>query len=208
VAHDDTALAAHSTASEDPVRATVRQILQAHDPALLLSAARLAGQVLRARFYLRRCTRVGGLTRLDGRPRILNGGTIVIGERVRIHSTTVPVELAAVNGGCIEIGDQSFLNYGVSISAFELVRIGRRCLLGTYVNILDNDWHDVVDRSRTPPSQPVILEDNVWLGNRVIVLPGVTIGHDAVVGAGSVVVKDVPPRSVAVGNPARVIRTF
>jgi maltose O-acetyltransferase len=52
------------------------------------------------------------------------------------------------------------------------------------------------------------MEDNVWLGNRVIVLPGVTIGHDAVVGAGAVVVKDIPPRSVAIGNPARVVKTF
>lgn len=192
----------------DPVRSGLYQALEARNPALLLSMARTAAQLLAARVYLRRCTRVGRLTRLSGRPRIKNGGAIVIGERVRIHSTTVPVELAAVNGGAIEIGDHSFLNYGVSISAFQSVRIGRRCLLGTYVMILDNNWHDVLDRSRTPPSQPVTLEDNVWLGNRVIVLPGVTIGRDAVVGAGSVVVKDIPSRSVAVGNPARVIRTF
>jgi maltose O-acetyltransferase len=132
----------------------------------------------------------------------------VIGERVRISSTTVPVELAAVDGGRIEIGDRTFLNYGVSISAHQLVRIGQRCLLGAYVMILDNNWHDIIDRTRTPPSQPVVLEDNVWLGNRVIVLPGVTIGHDAVVGAGAVVVKDIPPRSVAVGNPARVVKSF
>jgi len=111
-------------------------------------------------------------------------------------------------GGRIEIGDRTFLNYGVSISAFQSVRIGARCLLGTYVNIMDNNWHDVLDRSRVPPSRPVVLEDNVWLGNRVIVLPGVTVGHDSVVGAGAVVTRDVPPRSVAVGNPARVVRTF
>jgi maltose O-acetyltransferase len=53
-----------------------------------------------------------------------------------------------------------------------------------------------------------VLQDNVWLGNRVIVLPGVTIGHDAVVGAGAVVSRDIPPRSVAVGVPAQVIKTF
>jgi maltose O-acetyltransferase len=50
------------------------------------------------------------------------------------------------------------------------------------------------------------IEDNVWLGGGVIVLPGVTIGHDTVVGAGAVVTKDLPPRVVAVGNPARVLR--
>ncbi len=169
--------------------------------------AKLVGEVLAARLYLRGCTRVDHPTRLKGRPRIHNEGRIVIGKRVRIHSTVVPVELATVPGGTIEIGESTFLNYGVSISAHQLVRIGRGCLLGTYVNILDNDWHGIVDRNRTPPSRPVILEDNVWLGNHVIVLPGVTIGRDSVVGAGSVVTKDIPPRSVAVGNPARVVKT-
>lgn len=164
--------------------------------------------ILAARFLLRRCTSVGARVRLVGRPRIGNQGSIVIGERVLIHSTIVPIELATARGGRIEIGERTFVNYGVSISAHQLVRIGKRCLLGTYVMILDNDWHDLIDRSITPPSRPVILQDNVWLGNRVIVLPGVTIGHDSVVGAGSVVTKSIPPRSVAVGNPARVVRTF
>lgn len=192
----------------DPVRSAIYQILATRDPARVWSAVRLGRQVCAGHIYLRHCTRVGRLTRVSGHPRIFNHGSIIIGERVHIKATTVPVELAAINGGCIEIGDQTFLNYGVSISAHQLVRIGQRCLLGSYVNILDNNWHDIVDRSRTPPSKPVVLEDNVWLGNQVIVLPGVTIGHDAVVGAGAVVVRDVPPRSVAVGNPARVIRSF
>lgn len=179
-----------------------------YDASRLWRAAKTLPTLLAARYYLRRCARVGLWTRLEGRPRIYSAGTIIIGERVRIHSTTVPIELAAMNGGTIEIGDRTFLNYGVSISAHKLVRIGKRCLLGAYVNILDNNWHDIVDRALVPPSQPVVLEDNVWLGNRVIVLPGVMIGHDSVVGAGAVVTKSIPPRSVAVGNPARVIRTF
>lgn len=190
------------------IQATVHRIMGSLDATTFLAAAQSARQVLAARIFLRRCTIVGRLARLVGRPRIYNNGTMVIGERVLIHSTTVPIELTTVNGGILEIGDRTFINYGVSISAFQLVRIGRRCLIGTYVNILDNNWHDVVDRTIIPPSQPVILEDNVWLGNRVIVLPGVTIGHDAVIGAGAVVTKDIPPRSVAVGNPARVVRTF
>ncbi len=198
----------HAQGGRAIIDAALRQTWESRDPATVLSLLRLARQVLAARLYLRRCTRVGSLTRLIGRPRIMNGGTIIIGERVRIHSTTVPVELAANAGGRIEVGNHSFLNYGVSISAHELVRIGERCLLGAYVMILDNDWHEIEDRSKTPPSRPVILEDNVWLGNRVLILPGVTICRDAVVGAGSVVVKDVPARTVVAGNPARVIKTF
>ena len=54
----------------------------------------------------------------------------------------------------------------------------------------------------------IVLEENVWLGGGVIVLPGVTIGRDSVIGAGAVVTRDVPPRSVAVGNPATVVRTL
>lgn len=194
--------------TRDPIRAMLQHVLTSHDRQAFLVAARLAGQVIAARLYLRRCTRVGSLTQVVGRPRISNSGTLIIGNHVRMHSTIVPVELAALDGGTLEIGDRTFINYGVSISAHEHVRIGKQCLIGTYVNIMDNAWHDIVDRSRTPPSQPVLLEDNVWLGNRVIVLPGVTIGHDAVIGAGSIVTRDIPPRSVAVGNPAHVVKTF
>lgn len=55
---------------------------------------------------------------------------------------------------------------------------------------------------------PVVIEEDCWIGGRVVILPGVTIGRGSTVGAGSVVVKDVPERSVAVGNPARVVRTI
>lgn len=174
----------------------------------LWGRARKIREVLIARLYLRRCTRLGRYAQLIGRPRIQNAGTLVIGDRVRIHSTIVPVEMATMPGGTLEIGERTFVNYGVSISAHQSVRIGCSCLLGTYVNIMDNDWHDILDRRRVPSSRPVVLEDNVWLGNRVIVLPGVTIGHDTVVGAGAVVTRDLPPRCVAVGNPARVVRRF
>jgi maltose O-acetyltransferase len=141
-------------------------------------------------------------------PRVLNLGTLVIGERVHILSSLLPIELVSMPGATLVIGDRTTLNYGVSIAAHESIRIGQRCQMGPYVNIQDNDWHDVLDRSRKPPSKPVVIEDNVWLGTRAIVLPGVTIGHDSVVAAGAVVMTNIPPRSVAMGNPARVIRSF
>lgn len=183
-----------------PLRALARRPLR--------DTFRAARGVILARIYLRRCTRVGHLTKAYGRPSIRNEGSIVIGERVLMRSTIVPVELVTLGHGAIEIGDRTFVNYGVSIQAGRLVSIGADCLLGSYVNILDNDWHGIEDRRLLPQSRPVILEDNVWLGNRVIVLPGVMIGKDSVVGAGAVVVTDVPPRSVAVGSPARVVKTF
>jgi acetyltransferase-like isoleucine patch superfamily enzyme len=161
-----------------------------------------------ARLYLRRCTRVGLFTRVYGRPRVVNKGTLLIGERVRIWSTTVPTEFAVFDGGTLEISDNVSINYGTSIAATGLVRIGRDCMLGTYSMILDNDFHEIERRDVMPAPRPVVLENNVWLGNRTLILPGVTIGHDSVIGAGSVVMADIPPRSVALGNPARVVKTF
>lgn len=164
--------------------------------------------VLGARWFLRSATLVGQRVRLLGWPSISNAGRLVIGDRVRFVSTIVPIELAVEEHALLEIGSQSFINYGTSIAATKHVRIGRRCNIGTYVIMMDNDFHCIEPerREQMPPSAPIILEDNVWLGARVVVLRGVTIGEGSVIGAGSVVVRDIPPRCVAAGVPARVIR--
>jgi acetyltransferase-like isoleucine patch superfamily enzyme len=161
--------------------------------------------LLNARIRLRKCE-VGRRTRVRGRPRVIKDGSITIGDHVRLVSDLVPIELHTVGGGSIEIGDWTFVNYGSIVTAYARVEIGRNCLLGHYVAIIDNDEHDMLDRSRPGLSRPVRVADGAWLCDRVIVLPGVTIGEGAVVGAGAVVTKDIPPWSVAVGNPARVIK--
>lgn len=166
--------------------------------------------VLRARWYFRHATALGTRVRLWGRAAVRNDGTMMIGERVRIVGTIVPVELYAGPGGALVIGDQTFINYGCSIAALERIEIGPRCNIGTYVIIMDNDFHRLEPerRNETPPSAPVIIEENVWLGARVTVLRGVRIGAGSVIGANSVVVKDIPPRSIAAGSPARIIRSL
>ena len=173
-----------------------------------LSIASDAWPVLAAGVYLRQCTRVGFGARAFGRPHIANNGTLIIGERLRIFSTMARTELVVFKGGKLEIGDCCAINYGTSIAATGSVRIGNRCRIGTYVLLLDNDFHTLERRDVRPPSRPVVIEDDVWICNRVIVLPGVTVGHGAVLGAGAVVTGDVPPRSLAIGNPARVHKTF
>ncbi len=161
-----------------------------------------------AKWALRRATSVGARVRLFGKASIINEGTMIIGERVQLISTITPLELVAANGGKLIIGDRSFINYGCSIAAQQLVQIGANCQIGTYVIMMDNDFHRLEPERRLerPPSAPIILKDNVWLGARVIVLNGVTIGEGSVVGAGSVVTRDIPPRSLAVGMPAKPIR--
>ena len=74
--------------------------------------------------------------------------------------------------------------------------------------IMDTAFHDIDPKCRieAPTARPITIEENIWLGAPVIVMPGVTIGKGSVVGIGRVVTRDIPPRSVAVGVPARVVK--
>jgi acetyltransferase-like isoleucine patch superfamily enzyme len=92
------------------------------------------------------------------------------------------------------------------------MKIGRHVLIADRVYISDNlhGYEDVTKPMLAQPlvHRPVEIQDEVWLGENVCVLPGVTIGRHSVIGSNSVVTKDVPPHSVAAGVPARVLRTY
>ncbi len=109
----------------------------------------------------------------------------------------------------IKIGTETSFSNEVQIFAERSVTVGSRCLIGDSVLIVDSDFHDLSPESRhSGPAtiEPVVIEDNVFIGSRAIILKGVTIGQDSVIGAGSVVTRSIPPRTVAAGNPAKVIR--
>lgn len=115
-------------------------------------------------------------------------------------------------GALLEIGPDCGLS-GVVICAAKEIRIGARCLFGADCMIFDTDFHSHAPEGRryAQPdwdaiSRPVRIGDDVFIGTRAIIVKGVTIGDGAVVAAGSVVVADVPPRTVVAGNPARVIK--
>ena len=111
-------------------------------------------------------------------------------------------------GRYVTIGDGTFVNFGLTALDVAPITIGRHCQIATHVQLL-TAWHPLDPTARRDgleAASPIVIEDNVWLGGGVIVLPGVTIGENSVVGAGSVVTKDVPPHVVVVGNPARVIK--
>jgi acetyltransferase-like isoleucine patch superfamily enzyme len=169
---------------------------------------RNAQAVLGARWFLRSATELGNRVRVWGYPQITNDGTLLIGDRVRLVSTITKLEIVVGENARLEIGESTFINYGCSIAATELVRIGRNCNIGTYVIMMDNDFHRLEPerRAECPPSAPITLADNVWIGARSIVLRGVSIGEGSVIGAGSVVTHDVPARSLAAGVPAKVLR--
>ena len=80
-------------------------------------------------------------------------------------------------------------------------------MLASNVVLSDSDWHDVYDRTSAPgDGAPIVTGRNAWIGERAILCKGVTIGENSVVGAGSVVTKDVPDNVIAAGNPARVVK--
>jgi acetyltransferase-like isoleucine patch superfamily enzyme len=162
--------------------------------------------ILNAQLRLRGKARAPFSVRLQGRVQFSGCGEVVLGEGVSFNGTVVPVELVTYTSGRIEIGNHTFVNYGSSIAARASVKIGSHCLLGHYTFVMDNNQHDTVKHSVLPGSDPVIIEDHVWIGSKAVILPGVRIGSRAVIGAGSIVTKDIPPRCVAAGNPARVLR--
>lgn len=109
--------------------------------------------------------------------------------------------------GTIVIGDAVMISPGTRISASDEIRIGHGCMFANGAYVTDSDWHGIYDRvKRDPEVKPVILEDNVWVGDHATVLKGVTIGKNSIVAACAVVTKDVPPNVVVAGNPAKVVK--
>lgn len=93
---------------------------------------------------------------------------------------------------------------GTVIGAFLSITIRDNVRCGANTLITDSDWHTDDPRSGEP--KPILIENNVWLGEGVKVLKGVTIGENSVIGAGSVVVKNIPSNVIAAGNPCKIIR--
>ncbi|MCJ7521277.1 MAG: sugar O-acetyltransferase [Dehalococcoidia bacterium] len=113
-----------------------------------------------------------------------------------------------VYGQNIHVGDHVFMNILCTILDTNEVRIGNHVMIGPSVQIY-TAAHLLQAEGRNQGlevAKPVVIEDNVWLGGGAILLPGVRIGRNAVVGAGAVVSRDVPANTVVAGNPARVVR--
>jgi acetyltransferase-like isoleucine patch superfamily enzyme len=146
--------------------------------------------------------------RLKGERRISLGSGVFIG-----RGSWLQVDDPDGDGVAIEIGDGTSIVGGCVISAVASVRLGNEVLLAKDVYVSDH-MHAFEDPTRAVLAQgvnrvaPVEIGDGSWLGENVVVGPGVRIGRGAVIGANSVVLEDVPDYSVAVGAPARVVRRF
>lgn len=149
-----------------------------------------------------------------GRTKFFKGGNsiIVVGKNCTFRSKSTS-NLIGINRPCIistlgknckvTIGDNSGFS-GTVIGCFKEITIGNNVLCGANTLITDSDWHPDDSRSGKPKS--VHIGNNVWLGEGVKVLKGVSIGENSVIGAGSIVVKDIPSNVIAAGNPCKVIK--
>jgi acetyltransferase-like isoleucine patch superfamily enzyme len=165
-----------------------------------------SARILNAQVQLLGRAHVPLSVRLHGRVSVFGEGELILRYGVSLVGTVVPIELGTYDDGRVEIGEHTFINYGSSITARSSVKIGAHCLLGHYTFIMDNGQHDIIRHNELPPSGPIVIEDHVWIGSKAVILPGVHIGHHAVIGAGSVVTSDVAPHCVVAGSPARFLR--
>jgi acetyltransferase-like isoleucine patch superfamily enzyme len=146
------------------------------------------------------------LVACDGHlPVLTGGGTIRIGRRFVIRGRVAPCEITAEGHAQLLIGERVFLNQGVVIAAKESIEIGDDTLIGDFSAIYDSNYHQL-DPSHSDKPRPVTIGKNVWLGTGVLVLPGSRIGDHTVVAARSVVKGSLPPRVLAAGNPAVIVK--
>ena len=142
----------------------------------------------------------------DGRVHVSGTRNISIGKRCRLGMET---ELMTSEKGRIQLGDDIRLNRGCTIVSYSEVSIGDFTIIGEYVSIRDANHgmeRNEPIRYQKHTTLPIRIDRDVWIGRGCCILPGVTIGEGSIIGANSVINKDIPPYSIAAGVPAKVLR--
>jgi len=163
--------------------------------------ARLRGLFVRARA-------AGGRTRLGRNVQIVGPENVSLGREVTFFGNTYVN--AARRGGYVRIGDRTHIDQFCVLYGQGGLSIGSRCAIASGVIIYSQTNQYALDPERDIIDQPVVyapvsIGSDVWIGARAVILPGVTVGDHAVIGAGSVVRSDVPPWAVVAGVPARIL---
>ena len=202
-----------SAESHTPIPPAIRKLVKAaRTPA---DTCRLLFAMLKGRYWRLRCfcfnrrVRIGKGFKVIGSFVPRGPGHLFLGENVLSdggpHAVT---PFTHTPQAVIRIGNNVFLN-GTRFGCSELIDVGDDCMLAD-CRILDTDMHSIWPNRRSREARiataPVRLHRNVWVGAAAIILKGVTIGENSVVGAGAVVCQDVPPNVVVAGNPARVVK--
>ncbi|WP_426451460.1 acyltransferase [Paenibacillus sp. S-38] len=151
----------------------------------------------------------GGLSdmpRVRGKVYVNRRGELKIGRNLSIIAKPWPVQLTVVEGAKLTIGDNVLINAGVGIASNLEVEIGNDVKIGPRTSIFDSQYHPLDSSDAGDLRRRIVIEDNVWIGTGCLILPGVRIGRNSVVAAGSTVTRDVPENVVVAGSPAKVLR--
>ncbi len=183
-------------------------------PAQSRTPAGAGGLLVRAVFRVKRAwyrlryprLTLGRDVQIRGRIRLRRGVTVVIGDRCRLNKL-----VRFAGPGEVRIGPDCLLN-GSWIGCWTTVTVGAGSLLSD-CELVDNTFHNIDPaRRHAPPSAgtraPITIGDNAWIGAGALVMTGVTVGRDSVVGAATVVRSDVPPGVVVIGNPQQIVKRF
>jgi serine acetyltransferase len=133
-------------------------------------------------------------------------GSVVLGERTWLRTEHGRNQITVFPGARVQIGRDALLN-GAMLHAKSGITIGDDARLAFGVRVIDSDMHPI-DCETPERSTPVVIGDRVWIGADCLILRGVRIGSDVVVGAGSIVTRDLPDRCLALGTPARPVRAL
>jgi serine acetyltransferase len=168
-------------------------------------AASYVYDIARARLYLRMADEVAPDVRVLGRPLVRNEGRLTFGPGAVLRSIVAPIEIYVGPQATMTVGKGTHLNSGGTFAAMSRVELGERVEVAPYVSIYDTSFHALYERTRAPDPRPVIVEDDVWIGTKCTVLPGVRIGQGAVIMANSLVTRNVEPFTIVGGVPAEQV---
>ena len=160
-------------------------------------------QNLKSLIYKRKFAGVDSGLCILGKPLIHGEGRIFAGRNLYLRSLACRIEIFADKDAIIKIGDNVTINQGVTIGSKMKINIGNSTIIGDQTTIYDTDWHGI--DGNEPITSPVIIGNHVWICAKSIILKGVVIGDNSIIGAGSVVNKDVKPNTIVAGNPAKCI---
>lgn len=145
--------------------------------------------------------------------RARNPGYLFLGRGAEVHvGNNVLLErkvrFSVADNARIFIGDDTYVSDYTHLLAVKEIRIGKGCSISWNVLFMDTSSHPLGVSGEVPTTRigPIIVQDHVWIGCRAVILKGVTIGEGAIIANNAIVTKDVPPRTMVAGNPARVIR--
>jgi len=156
------------------------------------------------------CDVVGkGLVLTGGLPLLQGNIHLIFGDNVSLHGKSNFTGSKVFNRPTLRVGNNTVLGHQLQITVGSDVTIGNNVLIAGSVSIFSVDQHRANPSERhLPPlpesSKPIIIEDNVWIAEKCVILRGVVIGRNSIIASGSVVTQKVPPDSLVIGNPARI----